>query len=329
MGIIAIKEFNTALLAKWCWQWSTPSKRLWKTIFQTLYCGEDFQGVKRSKFFSTELFEANGICNAFTLRILGKGDTVTFWSENWGRGVMKGKYPELFTYAVDPEVSVREVKQQPNISSIVGPVLSEQASTQLACMVSDVAAIVLTTEPDDSKWIPHEHGQFSVKSVYFRLCDAPRIATSTHRIWKLQVQTRFKVFAWLLCNDKILTAQNLRKRGFHIVGICYMCRASDESTEHLFNSCLSTRTIHEQLYGERGIHQQITTDTDLIAAITDNTISKRTRAVILTSHFVLWRKRCNRIFNEKISSNEDILSQIREEWSNANGNTEAPQWRER
>ena len=63
--------------------------------------------------------------------------------------------------------------------------------------------------------------------------------------------------------------------------------------------------------------QRVTPATDLIDAITDTARSKTDRATILITHFVIWRERCNRIFNEKTSTIQELVSHIREEsiWS--------------
>lgn len=92
-----------------------------------------------------------------------------------------------------------------------------------------------------------------------------------------------------------------------------MCRMNDETTEHLFNSCVATRAIHEQVHMAMTLTQRILAATDLIDAITDTNRSKRDRAVILITHFVIWRERCNRIFNGKTTTIEELVSQIREE----------------
>lgn len=278
-----------------------------------------------SNFFSKDLREVQEIFNIFTLRVPGTANTISFWSQDWGKGIMKFSYPNLFTHAIQQNGSLREVKQLPDLRALFQPVLTEEAEDQLTNITHDLNSVSLTDGPDNSSWKPSNQGLFSVRSAYFAICDEPRIRTVTNRIWTLRVPPRFAVFAWLMCNDKVLTAQNMRRRGFHIVGICYICRMNDETTEHLFNSCVGTRAIHEQVHVEMGLAKRLTPATDLIDAITDTTRSKKDRATILITHFVIWRERCNRIFNEKTSTAQELVSQIREESIRSRNQIEATQ----
>lgn len=89
-----------------------------------------------------------------------------------------------------------------------------------------------------------QHGQFTVKYAYHMLCNGPRITSRVTTIWKLNLPLRFEVFAWLLHNDKILIAKNLRSRGFNIVDICSLCREEDETIDHLFDTYPVTMSIN-------------------------------------------------------------------------------------
>lgn len=64
----------------------------------------------------------------------------------------------------------------------------------------------------------------------------PRYQVFIQRVWKMKVPPRFKVFAWLVYYKKILTAENLAKRGWNMPSMCVLCRQNDESIKHVFMS---------------------------------------------------------------------------------------------
>lgn len=48
---------------------------------------------------------------------------------------------------------------------------------------------------------------------------------------------KLKCFTWLVYFDKILTWNNLLKRGFVGPGVCSLCFNDEESADHLFGTC--------------------------------------------------------------------------------------------
>jgi len=63
------------------------------------------------------------------------------------------------------------------------------------------------------------------------------------RIWSWGCPLKLKLFTWLLMEDKILTWNNLLKRGWQGPGYCYMCKGNEETTIHLFVHCPFTISI--------------------------------------------------------------------------------------
>jgi len=57
------------------------------------------------------------------------------------------------------------------------------------------------------------------------------------RIWSWGCPLKLKIFIWLLLEDKILTWNNLLKRGWIGPGYCYLCKGNEETTNHLFSHC--------------------------------------------------------------------------------------------
>ena len=56
-------------------------------------------------------------------------------------------------------------------------------------------------------------------------------------LWASNSPLKTKLTFWLEANNKFLTWENLRKKGFQGPGLCPQCKSENESTSHLFGSC--------------------------------------------------------------------------------------------
>jgi zinc-binding in reverse transcriptase len=162
---------------------------------------------------------------------------------------------------------------------------------------------------DEVYWKGNSTGVLTAKSAYFTMKNGPRIKTikiNIDEIWKLNVPPRFKVWAWMMLLNRILTTDNLKKKGWSLVSMCVMCRANEESVEHLFSSCSFTCFLFHTL----SLLFTIEFLTDLITAISDTTTQNKTREIILIAHFIIWRERCSRIFRNQMKQNHLLLEEI-------------------
>eukprot|EP00253_Pinus_taeda_P028450 PITA_28450 len=89
------------------------------------------------------------------------------------------------------------------------------------------------------RWDP-TGSNYIVKSGYQYICnDIYQIPTWNHWriIWNSEAIPKVKFFNWLLLKGKVLTAENLKKRGIIGPSRCPNCCSAEETIQHLFLDC--------------------------------------------------------------------------------------------
>lgn len=65
------------------------------------------------------------------------------------------------------------------------------------------------------------------------------------RVWNTQLPSKVSFLVWLLVHRRVLTENNMKRRGFNMVSQCYLCRQSEEDEVHLFLSCPVSQQVLE------------------------------------------------------------------------------------
>ena len=112
----------------------------------------------------------------------------------------------------------------------------------------------LSVETDDAMvWLPTKDGAFYVKSFYSSLADR-RVEPFPHGIvWNSWVPPRISLFAWEATWVKILTLDQLKKRGWRIPNRCYLCKEEKETCDHILIHCLKARLLWNLIFALFGI----------------------------------------------------------------------------
>jgi hypothetical protein len=86
-------------------------------------------------------------------------------------------------------------------------------------------------DADMLTWKLNRIGMFDSRSYYLALRDSTTMTFPCKSIW------RVSFFVWIAAWGKILTCDNLMRRGYVMVGWCCMCKGSGESVDHLWLHC--------------------------------------------------------------------------------------------
>lgn len=111
--------------------------------------------------------------------------------------------------------------------------------------------IQLSNTNDRLIWKLENKGSFSVKSYYNYLAGHNRIVANSFpakMIWRANAPTKISFLTWEASKERILTADNLMKRGFYLLNRCYLCKNNGETSNHLLLWCPITHKLWTMVY---------------------------------------------------------------------------------
>ena len=90
-------------------------------------------------------------------------------------------------------------------------------------------------------WKTSKSGVFSMRSFFVAL--EGDVAFPLKIVWGSWAPTKVTFFAWEGTWGQILTLDQLKRRGWVLVGLCCMCKDADESVDHLLIHCGIAREL--------------------------------------------------------------------------------------
>ncbi|RVW76360.1 putative ribonuclease H protein [Vitis vinifera] len=103
-------------------------------------------------------------------------------------------------------------------------------------------------EEDRVIWTASNNGAFSVRSLYSMMEPGAFLCSLVERIWKVRVPPKVAFFAWEASWGKVLTQEQLQRRGFSLANRCFLCLSEEETVDHLLLHCVKTRVLWNLLF---------------------------------------------------------------------------------
>lgn len=112
-------------------------------------------------------------------------------------------------------------------------------------------------------------------------------------IWKTPAPPRISFFAWEAAKERILTLDNLMKRGFHLANRCTLCKVSSETCRHLLLWCPITYGLWNDIFSLMGIQWVIagSVKAELLAWEGIAALNKHYSLIPLSIFWVEWKER--------------------------------------
>ena len=105
----------------------------------------------------------------------------------------------------------------------------------------------------EKKWTKSKDGRFSVKSLCKALDPERQGDFPARVIWNSMVPPRVSFFAWEATWKKVLTLDQIQRRGCPLANGCYLCLLEEKSIDHIRLHCELPRSLWNLLFSLFGV----------------------------------------------------------------------------
>lgn len=234
MGVLDLELMNLSLLAKWRWKFKDPCcHRLWKqAILLNYYSSHPLPAC--SPFWSA-ITHNQALCDGFINYSPCRDSEIQFWHDNWlGDRSLAIQYPYLFNICMNPHISLTVVLDSHGRAVQFARTPTGVQKYEWEELLHVIHSFHSDSNIDEISWGLEHQGQFSVKSLYQFVSFRGVLESSSLQIWKLPIPPKIRVFLWLLVKNRILTKNNLIKRGWVGQLSCFFCPVP-ESVDHFLD----------------------------------------------------------------------------------------------
>jgi hypothetical protein len=227
LGVLDLEKFGRALRLRWLWQEWTDSSKPWEGL--QVPCNK----------LDRLLFQAS------TTVVIGNGIKAKFWHHGWLDGeAPRNLAPHLFKLIRRKNKSVaQELTNSAWIQSLRGKITTTTQLEEFVYLWTRIRQVSLQPDVEDTlvwKWT--QHGIYSSSSAYRAQFLGSYINHKISLIWRARTENKCKFFAWVLIQNKLLTADNPARREWPHHPSCALCNGPIESGLHL---CLTCPFAHE------------------------------------------------------------------------------------
>ncbi|GAU51257.1 hypothetical protein TSUD_98780 [Trifolium subterraneum] len=303
-----MREFNLALLGKWCWRLLVDKEGLWFRVLGARYGmegGRIRDGGRRGSSWWKDItrireggeLEGGWFGDNVSKRV-GDGSDTLFWTDPWVEGIpLCERFGRLFNLAETKSQTVAEMFLRG-----WGVEGEDQSS-------------------DRWQWWPDPDEGYTVRGAYQILTTqvSATMDDAEKLIWHSQVPLKVSFFVWRLLRDRLPTKANLVTRGIlsPTAHLCVSGCGTVETAHHLFISCSVFGSLWELVRSWIGITSVDPTSVrDHFVQFTYSAGGSRAQRSFLqliwmVCVWVVWTERNHRLFRGSTSSSHQLLDKIK------------------
>uniref|UniRef100_A0A2N9GN59 Reverse transcriptase domain-containing protein n=1 Tax=Fagus sylvatica TaxID=28930 RepID=A0A2N9GN59_FAGSY len=262
LGVRSLTLFNKALLGKWLWRFGLEEHHLWRRVLVAKY-GVDFGGWRTSR---TRSPYGCGVWKGIVLGwddyfqhiefVVGLGNRIRFWQDKWCEDMaLMDRFPTLYACSAQREVTIAAVLMRPAAGGpcewnvTFGRDFNDWEIDLVVDFFQLLASKTPTNEgPDRLRWKGRKDGVFTSRSFYHALTDRPGVPFPWKGIWAVKAPPRVSFFIWTATWGRILTCDNLMRRGYTMVSRCCLCCSDGETVDHLLLHCPISHVLWSFLF---------------------------------------------------------------------------------
>ncbi|VFQ81409.1 unnamed protein product [Cuscuta campestris] len=310
---------NIAFVAKLGWRLLNERDSLWARVLISKYArhrtGKDmFQSTKGDSNVWKGITNAMQLVGTSFIHKINSGTETKFWLDTW-----VGEEP-LINF-------IQDVGALRNMHAAVADMWDDMSGWKWdhlpnlpANIVSYLHLLVLdrcSSRRDEVYWKHKPSGKFSVASAYNMIkgVNSNLQEKSWSMIWKLKVPSKIKLLLWTMSHDRVLGNAERKRRGLTADGSCPICSGHEETTDHIFRSCIKAKRV----WNDIGVNMNTNSDGEVKNWIYKN-VSQKIHSNIdsdwgitfATACWWIWRWRNARIFSGEELEDKRKISWIKE-----------------
>jgi len=329
---------GSALRAKTWWRWvsngDTPWARLWHRKYAPTWSPDNlvrFNEKPRGSQIWNAAVEGQKLIQDHAFWEIYQGDRAEFWKDSWNQ------WP-----AIQSEVDLPETRAMCTARQLVlvrdfweigrgneeyrlwqkedwwRNLGDEEDWKSVQDLLSDRQ--IRTREGHDRlRWGHLPKGTFSVKEAYGIIAgwSNQQQQKEWSRLWEAKLWPKISIFLWLVCKKRILTWDNLKKRGMQGPSWCVMCGKEEETMCHLLDGCDFASALWDtgaQLF-RRSDRRRGTPDISVQQwgrePFSNSILNSLWSAFPGFLLWNVWKERNRRIFDHKFNSRDAVWGRIR------------------
>ena len=265
IGLKSFSKLNKALLSKWCWRFANDINALWR---KALCCkfGESIGGWQTRDIrgsYGTSLWKEISkewlFFSQSAVFTLGDGRRINFWKDDWcGEEALCNRFPNLFNIATNKEAKVAEIWDSREGDGCWSPTflrpLNDWELQEMTRFLQILHGIKFQPLGVDKLSLKNVNVKgFSVKSMYKGLNVSPALDFPHRLVWNPVAPPKTGVFAWEAAWGKVLTLDQLKRRGMEFANRCFMCEEEEETIDHLLIHCKFAKVLWDLFLSIVGI----------------------------------------------------------------------------
>uniref|UniRef100_A0A2N9F7C8 Reverse transcriptase domain-containing protein n=1 Tax=Fagus sylvatica TaxID=28930 RepID=A0A2N9F7C8_FAGSY len=240
LGVRSLILTNKALLGKWLWRFGMEGDHLWRRVLMAKF-GSDLGGWRTKPIRGPHgcgLWK--GIMSGWedyfqhVEFVVGQGTRVSFWKDKWcGDTSLMVLFPTLFTCSSNRDATI-----------------AERSFSNFFILIWFLMLLL----PDELRWKQCKDGVFTSRSYHYALIDRRGVRFPWKSIWRVKAPPRVAFFVWTATWGRILTCDNLMRRGYTMAGWCCMCCCDGETVDHLLLHCSAGQKLWNYVFLTFRVH---------------------------------------------------------------------------
>ena len=139
------------------------------------------------------------------------------------------------------------------------------AMAEFIFLWDQIQQVQFQEQEDTLRWKWTSNGIYTASSAYAIQFQGSVCSYDAKAIWNARAEGKQKFFTWLAVQNKVLTANNLIKRGWPRNEICSLCDQAEETITHLCLHCPFVKEVwhlinlwqQQEVYAMTGIEVEL------------------------------------------------------------------------